>query len=68
MGFGNSVLREFFAMFADEQWKEISLYQVLILSGLPGCGKSYIARKLQKRLGASYLSSDGVRVVEVWNR
>jgi predicted kinase len=34
---------------------------LIIVSGLPGSGKSYFAVKLAKRLGAEYISSDQVR-------
>lgn len=34
---------------------------VILVSGLPGSGKSYFAKKLSDKLGAQYLSSDKVR-------
>lgn len=33
---------------------------LIIFSGLPGCGKSTIARALAKRLGAVYLRIDTI--------
>ncbi|HSJ67422.1 MAG TPA: ATP-binding protein [Anditalea sp.] len=34
---------------------------IIIVSGLPGSGKSYFAKKLSEHLSAQYLSSDKVR-------
>lgn len=34
---------------------------LIIVSGLPGSGKSYFAVKLAERLGAEYISSDQIR-------
>jgi predicted kinase len=53
-------------LFTDQQWRDIELHKIVALSGVPGCGKSYIARKLQKRLGACCLSSDMVRLSKVY--
>ena len=35
--------------------------KIIIVSGLPGSGKSYFARALAQRLGASYINSDIIR-------
>jgi len=35
---------------------------IILVSGLPGSGKSYFAEKLAARLGAEYLNSDEVRL------
>jgi predicted kinase len=35
---------------------------IILVSGLPGSGKSYFAEKLAARLGAVYLNSDQVRL------
>lgn len=36
-------------------------FMIILVSGLPGSGKSYFAKKLSAQLGAHYLSSDKVR-------
>jgi predicted kinase len=35
---------------------------IILVSGLPGSGKSYFAEKLAARIGAAYLNSDQVRI------
>lgn len=49
-------------------WEEVLSKQIVILSGLPGSGKSYWAHKLRKELGYSYLSSDVVRLTKVFQK
>lgn len=34
---------------------------MIIISGLPGCGKSYLASRLAQKLGATYINSDLMR-------
>lgn len=34
---------------------------VVLVMGLPGSGKSYLARRLAELIGATYISSDRVR-------
>ncbi len=41
--------------------EELRDFQVIMMSGLPGVGKSYLARKMVKWFGAIYLSSDVLR-------
>jgi predicted kinase len=43
--------------------KESQSGRIIIVSGLPGSGKSYFAEKLAAQLGAVYLSSDQIRNV-----
>ena len=46
--------------------KQIEVKQIIILAGLPGCGKSYVARKVAKRLGFDYLSTDKIRHSKIY--
>lgn len=39
----------------------MSLSKLILVSGLPGSGKSFFAEKLAERIGARYLSSDRMR-------
>lgn len=41
---------------------EVRMYQVVLMCGLPGSGKSYWARMIADELGHKYLSSDGIRI------
>jgi len=42
-------------------WNQIAKHKAVILCGMPGSGKSYIARKLKNNFGYIWLSSDKIR-------
>lgn len=50
----------------SELWAEVSGFQVIIMCGLPGAGKSTLAKKISKALGAVYLSTDRIRIRELF--
>ena len=53
-------------LFADVDWGLVRGAWVVVMCGLPGSGKSTIARSLRDEMGYEYLSSDVVRLSEVF--
>lgn len=53
-------------LLTKSDWEVVSGARVVMMCGLPGSGKSTIAKQLAKELGAVYLSSDVIRLSEVF--
>jgi deoxyadenosine/deoxycytidine kinase/predicted kinase len=48
------------------QLAQLNSSKIVIMCGLPGSGKSYIAKKIQKSIGADYLSTDQIRTTTLF--
>ena len=67
----NSKMDDFFGdqgLLQLSKLHEIENKEIIIMSGLPGSGKGYIAKKLRQRLGCDYLSTDKIRHSKIYTQ
>jgi predicted kinase len=48
--------------------RKLSGFKLIIVCGLPGTGKTTIAKRLASKMGAEYLSTDDIRVKELFQK
>ncbi len=47
-------------------FNKLSQYRAIVMCGLPGSGKSYLARRISKKVGAKLISTDKIRMSKVF--
>jgi len=65
LGWELEAIRQRVELLTDQQWKLLKQCRLILMSGLPGCGKSYLAKKICQQVEGKYLSSDRVRLKRV---
>lgn len=52
-------------LFSKKEWETLKKMQVIMMCGMVGSGKSFIAKKIASKVNAVYLSTDEIRWCEV---